>query len=192
MFTPAHQEVSSIHTQTDQLSAQVCSLQTRVQDHDDRLRRNNLIFYGIPDSEETWAMTEEKVISTLNCHLSSPLSSDAIERAHRLGTFSQGKCRPIIVKCLSYKTKDALLATHIHLKKHNITVAEDFSPATRAARKKLLDFAKSQPGPVKHKLSYNKLLLNQKCYMYDPNSDAIINIPNRSTRTIAPPATSKP
>lgn len=47
-----------------------------------------------------------------------------------------------------------------------------FFPArTRVARKKLLDFGNSQPGKPNFNIRYNKLFLNNKCFMYDASTD---------------------
>ncbi|CAN7943526.1 unnamed protein product [Ixodes pacificus] len=75
------------------------ALQCRLDDYEDRSRRDNLILYGIPDSPtETWTQSEHKVRSLLLESFSLQLPEEAISRAHRLGTFVVNKCRPIVVK----------------------------------------------------------------------------------------------
>lgn len=58
-------------------------------------------------------------------------------------------------------------------KVNNINVSEDFSASTRLARRKLIEFGNSQEGSPKFKLRYNKLLLNHKCYTYNPVSNSV-------------------
>lgn len=183
------QDIATIHTQTDELSALATTLQSRQDDLDDRSRRNNLIFYGIPDSDETWQATEEKLTSILSECLTDPLSPHEIERAHRLGRFAPNKCRPIIAKFLNFKTKDLILAKRNSLKESKVTISEDYSVATRLARKKLLDFAKIQPGSPTHKLRHNKLLMNKKSYMYDPITATVISTDTKSAHASPPSAT---
>lgn len=148
-------------------------LQTRINELEDRSRRDNLIFHGIPDIQETWPQTEEKVSNLLSNWLGIQLASVDIERAHRLGKFSGSRCRPVIIKFSSFKTKEKVLQAKAKLKEHDVSVTEDFSPATREVRRKLTEFAKTMPNSPSFQLKYNKLSVNGKLYTYDPVSDKI-------------------
>lgn len=91
---------------TQNYQPQVMALNQRLDDFEDRSRRENLIFHCLADSSsETWAQPQEKVCAVLNSVLNLNLttSDDRISRAHRLGKFIPGKCRPIIVKFSSSK-----------------------------------------------------------------------------------------
>lgn len=58
------------------------ALQARLDDFEDRSRRENLIMYGLKDNfSESWAHTEEAVRAVLAHHLSLELPADAISRA---------------------------------------------------------------------------------------------------------------
>lgn len=85
------------------LTAHVDSLQLRVNELDDRSRRN-LLFYGIFDERENWEECQAKIVKKLIGVL-DPLSSGAIERAHRLGTYSNNQSRPSFVEFSSFKQK---------------------------------------------------------------------------------------
>lgn len=167
------QDVAALHKTTVGLLAQKVSFQARLDDLEDRSRRNNLILRGVPDARESWEETEAKVASALTASLGGDFPRNSIERAHRLGAFSSSRCRPVIVKFLSYKTKNMILASRSKLKPSNIMVNEDFSPATRHARSKLLEFGKSLPNTPSFKLRYNKLFVNNTCYTYDPVTDVV-------------------
>lgn len=106
------------------------SLQSRLDEQDDRSRRNNLLFHAIPDCKETWNESEARIREVLTGVIDLPSAND-IERAHRLGAFRPGRHRPIIVKFANFKTKDKILCARKKLKEKNISVNEDFSPATR-------------------------------------------------------------
>lgn len=69
--------------------------------------------------------------------------------------------------------KDKILSVRPKLKEKDISVTEDFSPATRHARKQLIAFAKNKPNAPQFKLQYNKLVLNKKQYMYNPQTDSV-------------------
>ncbi|XP_077532470.1 uncharacterized protein LOC144144846 [Haemaphysalis longicornis] len=154
------------------LTAQVDSLQLRVNELEDRSRRNNLLFYGIPDEREKWEECEAKVLNAL-AGVVDPLPSGAIERAHRLGTFSNDKCRPIIVKFASFKTKDKILGARKKLKEKDVSVSEDFCLATRQIRKKLAKYAKNQPGEPAFQLRYKTLVINKEQFTYSPATDNV-------------------
>ncbi|XP_064462448.1 uncharacterized protein LOC135373102 [Ornithodoros turicata] len=172
------QDVAAVYKMTDGLVAQQASFQSRLDDLEDRSRRNNLVLRGVPDARETWDETEAKVASALTTSLGCEFPRNSIERAHRLGTFSSSKCRPVIVKFLSYKVKNMVLASRSKLKPSNIQVSEDFSSATRHARNKLFEFGKSLPNTPLFKLRYNKLFVNNTCYTYDPVADVVKELAN--------------
>lgn len=123
--------------------------------------------FNVPDNpSETWADSEKEVKKIVLDQMSINLVDSDIARAHRVGTLHRDKARPIIVKFANYKTKEKVLSAKTKLKGSDITISEDFSPATRHARKILVDFAKRSAPDEKFKLRYNKLTLNNKCYEY--------------------------
>ncbi|XP_077551850.1 uncharacterized protein LOC144166065 [Haemaphysalis longicornis] len=84
------------------------SFQARLDEFEDRSRRENLIFYGIEDSaSETWADSEEKVRSILTSTLNLQLPDEAIARANREfnGTTEvDGREPPSLVSIVSSET----------------------------------------------------------------------------------------
>ncbi|XP_077516720.1 uncharacterized protein LOC144127627 [Amblyomma americanum] len=161
----------------DQLSCEYSQLRARLSELEDRQRRDNLLFYGIPDAQsESWAQSEEKLVKVLSSCLEIPSSEILIDRAHRLGRFASEKCRPIIAKFSSFKVKQRILLNCSKLKDEKITLSEDFSFATRHARKKLVEFGKSQP--LTFKLRFNKLYIKNKCYSYNHSDDSVHEIPS--------------
>lgn len=144
----------------------MCQLTTSHDDLENRSRRNNLIFYGInEDANETWAISEAKVAKTCDNLLGLKLEDTHIERAHRLGRFNAGRCRPIIVNFSSFKTKQGILSQGLRFKDSGISIREDFSESVRQDRRKLLEYAKAQNVPFQ--LRFNKLLMGQKSYYFD-------------------------
>lgn len=162
------------------------SLQSRLDDFEDRSRRENLIFHGVTgDSRsETWEQTGSKIIEILSRSVDPQITSESIDRAHRLGYFSDDRCRPVIVKFASYKLKDKVLSLRSTLKNAGTTVNEDFCLATRQARKKLLQFGTSQNATFK--LRYNKLFIGQTSYIYDQLTNSVRQADLRSGGLSAP------
>lgn len=84
----------------------------RLDELEDKSRRNNLIFYGIADAKEAWEETEEKIVNIFREQLHPLIDHNLIKRAHRLGgPYREQKCRPVIVKFANFKTKDKVFFT---------------------------------------------------------------------------------
>ncbi|XP_049526033.1 uncharacterized protein LOC125946588 [Dermacentor silvarum] len=159
-------------------------LESRLNEQEDRSRRNNLILRGIPDSQESWEQSESKIRAILTGALDA-LSDNGIERAHRLGSYSQNKCRPMIVKFSDLKSKEKVLSARAILKEKNISVSEDVCVATREVRRKLFQFAKDQPGAPAYQVRYKKLIINKKQYVYDPIRQCVKENESSQTRRAA-------
>lgn len=57
------------------------------------------------------------------------------------------------------------------LKGSEFAVSEDFAPEIRLARRKLLDFGRSQEGPFN--LRYDKLCIGERTFVYDQASQEV-------------------
>ncbi|CAN7990001.1 unnamed protein product [Ixodes pacificus] len=106
---------------------------------DNRQRRNNLIFKGLPEEDkELWNRSEQIVNNFIQTHLE--IEAGEIERAHRLGRKRGDYPRPIIVYFRSFKKKQEILENASKLKQlenWHVWINEDFSPNIRHARKML-------------------------------------------------------
>ncbi|KAH9378441.1 hypothetical protein HPB48_013929 [Haemaphysalis longicornis] len=155
------------------LDRDVASLKTQVEDTNNRLRRNNLIIYGLTDSlNESWAQSEVKALCFFDKQLGEPIAPDRIERAHPLGIFRENKNRPIIVKFSSYKDRERMLSREHKLKNTNFALREDLTPAAKFAQSKLLQFSRSSGSS--YKLRHNKLIVNEKSFIYDNILDLVV------------------
>ncbi|XP_065304914.2 uncharacterized protein [Dermacentor albipictus] len=152
------------------------TLHSRLNDAEDRARRNNLLFYDLPDSaDETYSKSEEKILKIFADTLKVDISTNNIARAHRIGRFATGKARPLIVKFETYKCKDLVLSKRQVLKdEKKISVSEDYCPATRHCRKKLIEFGKNTKKSFK--LHYNKLIISGKTYVYNEAHNTVTEI----------------
>lgn len=185
-------KVSSMTKTIEEVSARNNLFESRLNELEDRSRRDNLIFHGLPDNIETWQETESNTTRVISS-ITDTFPADAIQRAYRLGSFMPNKSRPVIVKFASFKTKEKLLSLRSQFKHKNISISEDFSVATRTARRKLIAFGKSQASSEPFKLRYDKLILNGKSYVYNAHSDEIQELKQRSNNVVrASPVPSRP
>lgn len=170
--TPGHGAVGSeIALETQ--SAEIATLRACTDDAENRQRRNNLLFLGLPDSKsETWKESEEAVVLFCSDKLGVVLDPDNIDHAHRLGSFVENKTRPIMVRFVRFKDRESVLTSGIKLKDTGFSVREDFSRPVRIARKKLLEYGKAQPS--KFRLRHDKLFIDGRCYLYDAISETVV------------------
>ncbi|XP_040062185.1 uncharacterized protein LOC120837076 [Ixodes scapularis] len=172
-LAPVRTELENVKIETAQTARLVCGLEARFDDAENHSRRNNLIFYGIPNSTgpETFAQSEQLVIRHCRDHLNITIDPKEIERAHRLGHHTSDRPRPVIVKFTFYKTKDTILSNGRKFKGTSFSVGEDFSRPVQNARKHLLAFAKSKNTPFS--LRFKTLLMGPKRYIFDEPSQTV-------------------
>lgn len=157
----------------DSVSQQLSLITSRCDDAENRLRRSNLLFFGLEDDpDEDWAASEQKIIQFCSNKLDITATSTQFERVHRLGKYGDNKRRPIIAKFTSFKDKVHILSCARKLKGTCFSIGEDFSLTTRRIRKKLYAFAKAQNKPFW--LSFDKLHMGARTFVYDTSTDSVV------------------
>ncbi|KAH9379158.1 hypothetical protein HPB48_017525 [Haemaphysalis longicornis] len=152
-----------IKSSTD-ATIQLSNMEGRLSDAEDRSRRCNLLFYGIPEKEEeTWADSEGFVADICKKHIKINLVPNDIETVHR--KVQPDKPRPVIVNFSQFKIKEAILSNGFKLKDTPYSVAQDYCFATRTAQRELLRFAREHGGQFK--LRYKNVVIGKKSYPYD-------------------------
>lgn len=112
-------------------------LRYKQMDLEARSRRNNLVFYNIPESDG------EDVPEKLRTFVKEKLSINqtvAIQRAHRLGRRTPpnaGKSRPIIACFRDYPDVDMILSSANRLKGTRLGISRDYPEEIRRARGRL-------------------------------------------------------
>lgn len=104
-------------------------LRSRITTLENQTRRNNLIFYGIPEEpNETWERCETKLIQIIRDTLNINLNCMSIERAQRLGKRTNlQRPRPMIAKFAHFKTKQEILKKSGRFRNAGYSLAEHFS-----------------------------------------------------------------
>ena len=111
----------------------------RLDDLEDRSRRNNIKIEGLPEADggENWEQTAANVSKLIKDKLE--ITEDIlIERAHRVGQKSSTRPRSVIAKFLRFRDREAVLKNSKKLKGTNIYVNEDLCEASRAKRREQL------------------------------------------------------
>ena len=163
-------EVKKLVSETEQKATKsISELTEKSNDLEDRSRRNNLVFFGIPelgDKQNTEDCNKliTKILASKNI-LSLGDSDIVFDRAHRLGPKKedQTRPRPIIVRVTFYKDKLHILENANRFRDTPYSVSEDFSKETLSIRRQLVSQAKSAKlkcSAIKHfKLKYKRLVL---------------------------------
>ncbi|KAH9371975.1 hypothetical protein HPB48_000466 [Haemaphysalis longicornis] len=99
-LSPLQADLEVIRTDTTETNRLVSELEAKLDDAENRSRRNNLIFYNLPDPNpaETNAEAEGLIIRHCLEHLQVAIDPKEIDRAHRLGRHAANRNRPIIAK----------------------------------------------------------------------------------------------
>ncbi|OCT56386.1 hypothetical protein XELAEV_18000164mg [Xenopus laevis] len=119
-------------------------LQEKVDDLENRSRRNNLRFLGIPESVQA-ADLAAYILTKLCPALQLPraLADTGIERAHRLGgerPQNRNSTRPVIARFLNYIDKELVLQAYrkirdLQVQGQKILIFQDFSAAVSQKRR---------------------------------------------------------
>ena len=135
-------------------------------------RRNNLIFYGVPEEvNETSVKTESLLYSFLEDEMKlkeDDIDGISIERAHRLGKRNANgeKPRPIIAKFSFHKNKELILSNARSLAGTVFGISQDFPREIVEIRRGLVRVLKDAKKEGRDaKLVYDKLYINGQRYI---------------------------
>lgn len=124
------------------------NLLSKTDDLENRLRRNNVRLIGVPEKFEGTTPTdsfEKWLMTVFGKEVLSPLY--AVERAHRVPTRPLppgAPPRPVLIKLLHYKDRDAILRAarqnpDISINGHKIAFFPDFSAEVQRKRAQFID-----------------------------------------------------
>lgn len=184
-------EVSDWRQQIDgrmtTVEQKVDNIFVKLDDLENRSRRNNLLFFGVDDKEnESWEESEEKVRNLIQNDLGfSEEETGKIEfqRAHRIGHIV-GK-RPIVAMFQSYKDRSKIFFKARDVFKTDGSaryVKQDFSERVKDIRQKLSPFyMKALNEKCRAKVAVDKLIVNGIPYRYDYAANNIVRIPKQNS-----------
>ncbi|XP_037523675.1 uncharacterized protein LOC119400808 [Rhipicephalus sanguineus] len=167
-------DVEALRIGTAHVTDQLHKIEARADDAENHSRRNNLIFYGLPESTglEPFAHVEQLAINHCRDHLGISTEPKKLERAHRLGRLRDvNRHRPIIAKFTFRKTKEVILSNGRKFKGTTFSVGEDFSRPVQNICRHLIAFAKAKSLPFS--INYKTLLMGHKRYVYDEQSQTV-------------------
>ena len=140
-FTQAQvEELTTSDVRVKEVKVQIEDLGNKLDDLENRSRRNNLCFEGIPESpNETWQESESKIKHLISSHMPEVGTDFVIERAHRVGRpRSDSKPRKIVARFLNYKDRDAVFKAKKKLPGTNMFVNEYYFDRSIKKRTELM------------------------------------------------------
>ncbi|CAN7941763.1 unnamed protein product, partial [Ixodes hexagonus] len=152
----------------EKLENTICTLVDKMDDLENRNRRNNLLIFGLDETENENSNSLEARVSKTIFEDILHVSTSGVERIHRLGSQTPGKARPVILRLLDFRDKLAILKNCSKLRGTNISINEDFSKRVQVIRKKLLDCTKdNKRAGDRVALVYDKVRINNVLYTWD-------------------------
>lgn len=134
------------------------------------LRKRNLIFHGIPETEENEENLKEILLKIIKERMTVNINPCDFEFLYRIGRKegNGGKIRPVLVGFISYPKKQSVL--HIKSKMSPYGVSEDYPKEVTEARKKLVPYMqKFKEEGKKVMFKVDKLIVDGKVWE-EPNN----------------------
>ena len=180
----AKEEIKNLKKQCNDFEAAAKSLQKQCDELDmdlidvqGRSMKQNLLFYGIAEGGEK-EDCGEAAKEVLRSVLKIPNAGDNLfDNVHRVGQFSAGKVRPIVVKFHYYtdreKIRQAAFAAADEMKAANLGIGAQIPKKVRDARKPLYPIMKKAKEDGKTvKFAGKKMFINGKEYVSGPTGTA--------------------
>ena len=148
MKTKCTLEAANTHKKVEKHQDELKEVRDKTIDLEDRSRRDNLVFYGIEETngEDCEQVVIENILIKSGMFKKEEVdnSVNIFERVHRLGPKKreQQRPRPIIAKLGSFKDKEKILQRSYKLKDSPFGISEDFSKPTLQIRSELVSKAK--------------------------------------------------
>ena len=127
-------KVNKLQEQHSKLEKLHTSLDDKIDDLEQYSRRNCLLLHGV--KEKTDENTNEQLIETINksINLDTPITSNDIDRSHRLGRpkTNTDRPRPIIIKFCSYQKRNSVFKNKRQLKNTGKLITENLTVKRQA------------------------------------------------------------
>ncbi|XP_049523120.1 uncharacterized protein LOC125945415 [Dermacentor silvarum] len=176
--------VTKYTSKVDALQETVDSLLLKIDDLENRSRRNNLIIFGVKEAKGVRIPSLERTVSKDILEDLLKLPNVDIERIHRIGRPTENKCRPVILKLLDGRDKFRILKNCGKLRDTEFSISEDFSPRVQSIRKKLWASTKvNRSNGDKVTLVFDKVRINGTLYFWNEAWNELVQSTSQCLRS---------
>lgn len=148
------------------LKLEIESNTREIQDHNTRLdyierdlKRRNVVFFGVEDSESNYFELEDAILDIVNNLIKVKCSTEEIDFVRRIGRRG-AEARPIVVGFTTFRKKLSIMKNKHFLKDYNIYVKDDLPKKILEERKALRpEMERLQSEGKKVILKYNKIIV---------------------------------
>lgn len=162
-------EIVNLKTKCIELQEINQTLTNRVLAAERKLKKYNLIIYGVQGNE---LQTNETVLKLINQKLKISCNKKDIRDIYRIGNKIEGKARPVVIEVLNYELKIEILKNAKTeakiLKDCGVYFSQDYTPDDYEKRKFLYKHLQLARG--KHydaRIKNNELVINGESYTYE-------------------------
>lgn len=164
-----NKEIDTLKSQNTELEKQNQELKNKVSNIEKKLKKYNVIVYGVDGSENE---TSIEVLKIINEKLHITCSINDFRDIYRIGQTIQGRIRPVVLEVLNYQLKLDILAkaklNQNDLKKNKIYFAYDYTSEDYIKRKSLIGHLKAaREKNYKAFIRNNVLIVNGEEYTYE-------------------------
>ena len=133
--------INGLPNEVSFLKERIDLLEKTSDDSEQYSRRNCLLVHGVEEQEQE--NTDNIVLNVIKEHLDIELSVKDLDRSHRIGkNNSKSKCRPIVVKFISYNDRRKIFDNKKRFKGTGVSITESLT----AERMRQLKNARDQSG----------------------------------------------
>ncbi|KAI5631952.1 hypothetical protein NE865_15333 [Phthorimaea operculella] len=144
---------------TTHLEKRIDQQQKSIDFLESKLRRRNVIFFGVQEKEKGYENLLTLVLNIINNKMGIPCSKWEIENVSRIGKYIENKLRPIVVTMTTTGRKLEILKKKKTLEETGIYLKEDFPPNILLKRKELQEELKKERESGKRvALHYDKIV----------------------------------
>lgn len=156
--------IEAIHSKQEYLEDKLNKQEQLLQGVFKKLRKKNLIIFGLFEDEQSINELEEKVLDLISNKLKINFNLDEIDYVTRISKRrSDSSPRPVIVALTTWRKKRLILSKAFTLKEYKIYIDHDLTPDERNERKILKEQASEyRKKGYKVKIKNNKLSINGK------------------------------
>lgn len=130
------EKFNHIEMKTSQLEQKIEDQQKTIDFLDRQMRKKNIIFFGVPESEKNYEDLLEIILDIINKKMDIKCLKWEIETVLRLGK-KNDKLRPVLITISTTSRKLQLLKNMKKLENTGMYIKEDYTPAVLQKRKEL-------------------------------------------------------